>query len=85
MRWPLKPEYKSFVAVIGCADQMAGPVQLFVDDRVVWERAAINSLAPAEQVEIALPAGAKTLTLRSGSEAPYYGAVAVAEAGFVVK
>jgi hypothetical protein len=85
VRWLLKPEYKSFVAVIGCADQVAGPVQLLVDDRVVWERTAINSLAPAEQVEIALPAGAKTLVLRSGAEAPYYGAVAVVEAGFSTK
>jgi hypothetical protein len=85
VRWNLKPEYKSFVAVIGCAEQVAGPVQLLVDDRVVWERAAINSLVPAEQVAIALPAGAKSLTLRSGAEAPYYGPVAVVEAGFVVK
>jgi hypothetical protein len=85
VRWPLKPDYKSFVAVIGCADQVAGPVQLLVDDRVVWERTAINSLAPAEQVEIALPAGAKTLTLRSGAEAPYYGAIAVVDAGFSTK
>lgn len=85
VRWVLKPEYKSFVAVIGCADQVAGPVQLLVDDRVVWERTAINSLAPAEQVEIALPPGAKTLMLRSGAEAPYYGAMVVVEAGFVLK
>jgi hypothetical protein len=42
-------------------------------------------LAPAEQVEIALPAGAKTLTLRSGAEAPYYGAIAVVDAGFSTK
>jgi hypothetical protein len=85
VKWVLKPEYKSFVAVIGCVDQVAGPVQFLVDDRVVWERTAINSLAPAEQVEVALPSGAKTLTLRSGAEAPYYGAVAVVEAGFVTK
>jgi hypothetical protein len=84
-KWGLKPEYKSFVAVIGCAEQVAGPVQILVDDRVVWERTAINSLAPAEQVEIVLPAGTKTLTLRSGVEAPYYGAVAVVEAGFITK
>lgn len=85
VKWAIKPEYKSFVAVIGCAEQVAGPVQILVDDRVVWERTAINSLAPAEQVEIVLPAGAKTLTLRSGAEAPYYGAVAVVEAGFVLE
>ena len=84
VQWPLKPEYKSFVAVIGCADQVAGPVQLLVDNRVVWERTAINSLSPAEQVEIGLPTGAKSLVLRSGADAPYYGAVAVVEAGFVV-
>ena len=60
-------------------------MQVLIDDRVVWERAAISSLSPAEQIEIAIPAGAKTLTLQSGSESLYYGAAAFAEAGFVTK
>ena len=85
VRWSLKPEFKTFVAVVGCTSQVAGPVQLLVDDQIVWERASINCLSPAEQIAIPLPGGAKTLTLRSGAEAPFYGTVAVVEAGFVVK
>jgi len=81
--FPLKPEYQKFVAVVGCSMQVAGPVQVLIDDRVVWERAAISSLSPAEQIEILIPAGAKALTLRSGSEGLYYGLAAFAEAGFV--
>ncbi len=79
----IKPEFQKFVAVVGCAMQVAGPMQVLVDERVVWERAAINSLTPAEQIEIAIPEGAKTLTLASGSDGLYYGTAAFAEAGFV--
>lgn len=82
-RWSLKPEFKSFVAALGCTSQVAGPVQLLVDDKIVWERASINCLSPAEPIAIELPAGAKTLTLRSGAEAPFYGTVGLVEAGFV--
>ncbi len=84
-RWTIAPEFKSFVAVVGCANQVAGPLQIVVDDRVVWERATINSLSPAEQVVVELPPGAKTLMLRCGAEAPFYGAAALVEAGFLVK
>ena len=80
----LKPEYRKFVAVVGCTVQVAGPVQVVIDNRVAWERAAISSLSPAEQIEIPIPAGAKTLTLQSGSEGLYYGTAAFVEAGFVV-
>jgi hypothetical protein len=80
----LEPGYDKFVAVVGCPEQVAGPVQVLIDDRVFWERAAINSLSPAEQIEIEIPAGAKTLTLQSGSEGLYYGFAAFAEAGFIV-
>ncbi|MBW8883713.1 MAG: NPCBM/NEW2 domain-containing protein, partial [Planctomycetia bacterium] len=80
----LKPEYRKFVAVVGCTVQVAGPVQVLIDDGVAWERAAISSLSPAEQIEIPLPAGAKTLTLQSGSEGLYYGTAAFVEAGFLV-
>jgi hypothetical protein len=81
----LEPKYKKFVAVVGCTLQVAGPVQVLMDGRVIWERAAINSLTPAEQVEIAIPDGVKAMTLRSGSEGLYYGTAAFAEAGFVTK
>ena len=80
---PLRPEYQKFVAVVGCSLQVAGPVQVLIDDRVAWERAAISSLTPAEQIEIAIPAGSKTLTLQSGSEGLYYGTTAFVEAGFM--
>jgi hypothetical protein len=84
-RWAIAPEFKSFVAVVGCTNQVAGPLQIVVDDRVMWERATINSLSPAEQVVVELPAGAKTLMLRCGAEAPFYGTAALVEAGFTVK
>src|SRR5439155_9168259 len=83
IKFGLLPEYRKFVAVVGCPEQVAGPVQVLIDDRVVWERAAISSLSPAEQIEVAIPAGAKRLTLQSGSESLYYGAAAFAEAGFL--
>jgi NPCBM/NEW2 domain len=79
----LKPTYRKFIAVVGCTVQVAGPVQVLIDNRAVWERAAIGSLSPAEQIEIPIPAGAKTLTLQNGSEGLYYGTAAFAEAGFV--
>jgi NPCBM/NEW2 domain-containing protein len=82
--YSLKPEYKSFIAIVGCPMQVAGPVQVLVDDRVVWERPTIRSLSPAEPLGIDIPAGAKTLTLQSGSEGLYYGTAAFVEAGFVV-
>jgi len=85
VRWVLKPEFQSFVAVVGCTNQVAGPLQLLIDDRIVWERASINCLSAAEQIVVELPEGAKTLMLRSGAEAPYYGTAAVVEAGFVMR
>jgi hypothetical protein len=84
VQFKLGPDYRKFVAVVGCSEQVAGPVQVLIDDRVVWERAAISSLSPAEQIEIEIPAGAKMLTLQSGSEGLYYGFAAFAEAGFIV-
>ncbi len=81
--YSLKPEYRKFVAVVGCTMQVAGPVQVLIDNRAVWERAAISSLSPAEQIQIPIPAGAKTLTLQNGSEGLYYGTAAFVEAGFV--
>jgi hypothetical protein len=82
-RWSLPPGVKTFVAVVGCTSQVAGPVQLLVDEKIVWERASINCLSPAELISIPLPEGARTLTMRSGAEAPFYGTVGVVEAGFV--
>jgi hypothetical protein len=83
LRFSIQPEYRRFVAVVGCTYQVAGPVQVLIDGHVVWERAAISSLAPAEQIDIAIPPGAKTLTLQCGADSLYYGYAAFAEAGFV--
>jgi len=80
--YSLKPEYKSFIAIVGCPMQVAGTVQVLIDDRVAWERQTIRSLAPAEPLRIDIPAGAKALTLQSGSEGLYYGAAALVDAGF---
>ena len=44
----LKPEYQKFVAVVGCTMQVAGPVQVLIDDRVVWEQAAIKPAGPSD-------------------------------------
>jgi NPCBM/NEW2 domain len=83
VEFPLEPDARRFVAVVGCPEQVAGPVQVLIDGRVAWERASISSLTPAEQIEIAIAAGAKSLTLRTGQDGLYYGAAAFADAGFV--
>jgi hypothetical protein len=83
LKFAIPAESHKFVAVVGCSAQVAGPVQVLIDGRVVWEKAALSSLTPAEQIVLAIPAEAKTLTLHSGSDGPYYGAAAFADAGFV--
>jgi len=83
--YSLEPKYQAFVAIVGCTTQVAGPVQVLIDDRVVWERAAINSLNAAEQISIVIPQGAKTLTLVNGADGLFYGFAAFAEAGFTGK
>ena len=57
---------QEFVAVAGCCLQVAGPMQVLIDDRVVWERTLVSSLTPAEQIEIDIPAGSQKLTLHNG-------------------
>ena len=84
--FPLKTEYRKFVAVAGCCLQVAGPLQVLIDDQVVWERDLVSSLSPAEQLEIDIPTGAQKLTLQNGRpEDWWYGYAAWAEAGFVTK
>lgn len=81
----LAPEYKRFVAVAGCSLFVAGPLAVLVDGKVAWERPLMTGLEPAEQIDIPIPAGAKTLTLQTGPESSYTGLAAFAEAGFVTK
>jgi hypothetical protein len=73
------------VAVAGCAHQVTGPVQVLIDGQVAWERSLLMGLAPAEQIDIAIPAGARALTLQIGKTGSSYGYAAFAEAGFVTK
>lgn len=83
LTFAIEPEYRKFVAIAGCSYQVVGPLQVLIDDKVVWERSVVSSLTPAEQIEIDIPAGAKTLTLQSGPEGPYYGYAGWTNAGFV--
>lgn len=81
----VKSEYDRFVAVVGCSTQVAGPVQVLIDGQIVWERAAISSLSPGEQIDLPIPAGAKRITLQCGSDSLYYGTAVFAEAGFMTR
>jgi len=82
---PLAPEHRRFVAVAGCPLFLAGPMQVLIDGTVIWERPLMLGLDPAEQIDIAIPAGSKTLTLQTGPESSYTGCGAWANAGFVTK
>jgi NPCBM/NEW2 domain len=84
IQFALKPDYKRFVAVAGCCLQMAGPLRVLIDERVVWERATVSSLAPAETIDVPIPPGAKALTLQFG-DGPHYGLAAFARAGFMTR
>jgi hypothetical protein len=83
--FPIAPGYRKFVAVAGCASKVAGPLAALIDGRVVWERRLASNLSPAEQLELEIPAGAKTLTLQTGPGGSAYSYAAWAEAGFVTK
>ena len=83
--FPIDPAYRRFVAIAGCAHQVTGPVQVLIDGQVVWERSLMLGLAPAEQIDVGIPVGAKSLTLQIGKTGSSYGYAAFAEAGFVTK
>jgi hypothetical protein len=77
------PGYRRFVAVVGCTHKAAGPARVLVDGAAVWERRLLLALDPAEQIDVAIPAGAKKLTLEIGGEGAPYGYAAWMHAGFV--
>jgi hypothetical protein len=79
----LAPEYRRFVAVAGCCQQSIGPLRVLIDDQVVWELKVTSALRPAQQIDLPIPAGAKTLTLWAGNEGTSYGYGAWTDAGFV--
>jgi len=81
----IKPQFGRFVAVVGAVGGSSGPFEVLVDDQVVWHRDAADHLAPAELLEIDLPAGAKRLTLVNGNEGSYGGHAGWTEAGFVLR
>ncbi len=79
----LKPEYRTFVATVGSVKLSSGPLRVMVDDKVLWERAKLSALDPAELIEIPLPPGGKQLTILCGTIGAYESAAAFADAGFV--
>jgi hypothetical protein len=81
----LAPEYRRFVAVVGCCQQSIGSLRVLIDDQVVWEQKVTSALRPAQQIDLPIPAGAKTLTLWAGNEGTSYGYGAWTDAGFVTK
>jgi hypothetical protein len=85
LSFELRADYRRFVAVAGCPLFVAGPLQILIDGKVAWERPLMSGLEPAEQIDIAIPAGAKTITLQTGPESSYTGLGAFAEAGFITR
>jgi hypothetical protein len=82
----LAPEYGKFVAVAGCSNLSLGPLQVLIDGQVVWQRDLMSGLAPADQLEIEIPAGAKVLTLTTGDRGLVRQSYAAwTEAGFVTE
>ena len=84
LKFAIEPDYTKFVAVIGGCRQIAGPLQVLIDDRPVWETPLVNNLLPAEQIEIDIPPGSKTLTFTVGANGSYDGAAAFVNAGFML-
>jgi hypothetical protein len=82
--FPLDPSYRRFVAVVGlCMHSVdVGPFELLLDGEPHWtsDPAQFGRNTPAAQIDVPIPAGHRTLTLRtSGREG--YGAWA--QAGFM--
>ena len=79
----VEPSYGRFVAAAGCCTYYAGPFQVLLDDKVAWETYAMHVAMPATQVDVAIPAGTKKLTLRIGGSGHGAGSGAWANAGFI--
>lgn len=78
----LKPEYKLFTAVVGCCEGDSRRVRILIDGEIVWEKASLSSLDPAQAVVIPIPPGSSLLTLETGPDQAM-GIAAFAKAGFV--
>ena len=84
LKFAIEPDYRKFVAVVGGCRQIAGPIQILIDDRPVWETPLVNNLLPAEQIELESPPDSKTLTFTVGANGSYDGAAAFVNAGFML-
>ena len=83
--YALDPSWKRFVAVIGLADgwKGAGPYQIIVDDEIIWSsHHHYNRNRQGEQMNVELPTGGKTITLKMLGESS---GGAWAHAGFLTK
>lgn len=78
----LDPSWRRFTGLVGCCVDAVGPVQVLVDGDVVHEIAQLDELAPASPIDIPLPDGAKSLTLRVLGSTIGYSAAAFVESGF---
>jgi len=79
----LKPEYKLFTALVGCCEGESRRVRILIDGQVVWEKASLSSLDPAQPVLIPIPPGSGFLTLETGPDQGVIGIAGFAKAGFV--
>lgn len=80
--FPLRPEWGTFVAVVGCCEGSSGPLRVVIDERVAWEKLECSALEAAELIEIPIPAGAKSLRLEAGPNGTYSSTAAWVRAGF---
>lgn len=86
LTYQLDPSWKRFVAVVGMCEgwQGAGPFEVLLDDQVIWRSltpATFGRTDEARQVEVHLPPGHKTLTLRVDKK--NQAGAAWADAGFM--
>lgn len=87
IRYALRPEWHRFVAVVGLTTegwQGIGPFSLTVDGKSIWqsaEPAQFDRVTEPRQIDVAIPPGGKTITLKI-ARGESYGAWAYA--GFVL-
>jgi hypothetical protein len=89
LTYALDPAWTTFVAVIGVNGNGwwgVGPYEVLLDDQVAWRSADPEQLGrtnEARQIEVHIPAGHKTITLRVDKKSQ--AGASWADAGFVVR
>jgi len=88
LTYSLDPAWKRFVAVIGMGEgwQGSGPYEVWLDDKVFWKSvdpATFSRTTELYQVDVEIPAGHKTITLRLDKKNQT--GSAWADAGFMAK